>query len=82
MLHSAVKSLFDNQEENTRAIARHVFYFKNILRIINVLNSLFNALHSINMINYSYIHLNFRFFFFFFFFILMRITTEKFIQTR
>lgn len=40
----------------------HILYFKSILRIINVFNSLFSELHSINMINYCYTRLNFRFF--------------------
>lgn len=43
--------------------AHRVLYFKSILRIINVFNSLFSALHSINMINYCYTRLNFKFFY-------------------
>lgn len=51
-----------NRKENARA--HRILYFKTILRIINVFNSLFSVLHSINMINCRYTRLNFRFFFY------------------
>lgn len=52
-----MKSLYEitnalqSGEEPLVLRAHRILYFKIILRIINVFNSLFSALHSINMIN-------------------------------